>query len=82
MSSITTHLESNNTIFERWIVCKLCYKIAIQEYENFDEMAAWLQILQIVDIPTLIYLLFDTHDSPVSVFIKNGKFLDPFSCVL
>ena len=32
-------------------------------------MAAWSQILQIVDNSTLIYLLFDTHDNPGAIFI-------------
>ena len=42
--------------------------MAIPEYKNghFEE---WSQILQIVGNSTLIYLSFDTHDSPGAVFI-------------
>ena len=49
--------------------------MAIPEYKNghFEEMAAWLQILQIVANSTLFYLSFDTHDSPESVFIYKSK---------
>ena len=47
--------------------------MAIPEYKNghFEEMAAWSQILQILSVgnSTLIYLSFDTHDSPGAVFI-------------
>ena len=45
--------------------------MAISEYKNghFEEIAAWSQILQIVGNSTLIYLSFDTHDSPGAVFI-------------
>ena len=45
--------------------------MAIPEYKNghFEEMAAWSQILQTMGNSTLIYLLFDTHDSPGAVFI-------------
>ena len=45
--------------------------MAIPEYKNgyFEEMAAWSQILQIVENFTLIYLSVDTHDSPGAVFI-------------
>ena len=44
--------------------------MAIWGYKNghFEEMAAWSQILQIVSNSTLIYLSFDTHDSPGVVF--------------
>ena len=45
-------------------------------------MASWFQILQIVGNSTLIYVSFDTHDSPGAVFIyldRNGKFLDLMS---
>ena len=38
------------------------------KYDHFEEIAAWSQILQIVGISTLIYLPFDTHDSPGVVF--------------
>ena len=37
-------------------------------------MATWLQILQIVGNSTLVYLSFDTNDSPRSVFICKFKF--------
>ena len=42
--------------------------MAIPEYKNghFEEMAAWSQI---VGSCTLIYLSFDTHDSPGAVFV-------------
>ena len=45
--------------------------MANQEHKNghFEEMAAWLQILQIVGNSTQIYLSFDTHDGPRAVFI-------------
>ena len=45
--------------------------MAIPEYKNghFEEMAAWSQIPQIVGNSTLIYLSFDTHDSPRAVFV-------------
>ena len=45
--------------------------MAIPEYKNghFEKMAAWLQILQVVGNSTLIYLLFDTHDSPGAAFV-------------
>ena len=45
--------------------------MAIPEYKNghFEEMAAWSQILQIVGNSTLIYLSFDAHDSPKTVFV-------------
>ena len=45
--------------------------MVIPEYKNghFEEMAAWSQILQIVGISFLIYLSFDTHDSPEAVFV-------------
>ena len=45
--------------------------MAISEYKNghFEEMAAWSQILQIVGNSTLIYLSFDTPDSPGTVFV-------------
>ena len=49
--------------------------MAIPEYKNghFEEMAAWSQTLQIVGnswvIIILIYLSFDTHDSPGAVFV-------------
>ena len=45
--------------------------MAIPEYKNghFEEMAAWSQFLQIVGVSNLIYLPFDTHDSPGAVFV-------------
>ena len=45
--------------------------MAIPEYKNgrFEEMTAWSQILQIVGNSTLIFLSFDTHDSPGAVFV-------------
>ena len=43
--------------------------ISVNQNGHFEEMGAWLQILQIVGNSTLFYLLFDTHDSPGSVFI-------------
>ena len=45
--------------------------MAISEYKNghFEELAAWSQILKIVGNFTLIYLSFDTHDSPWAVFV-------------
>ena len=53
--------------------------MAIPEYKNghFEEMAAWSQILQIVGNSTLIYLSFDTHDSPGAVFIKKWEKFSP-----
>ena len=54
----------------------LSLKIAISVNQNghFEEMESWLQILQIMGNFTLFYLLFDTHDSPGSVFIWNFNF--------
>ena len=45
--------------------------MAISEHKNghFEKMAAWSQILQIVGNSTLIYLSFDTHDSPGAVLL-------------
>jgi len=45
--------------------------MAIPEYKNghFEKMAAWSQILQKEVDSTLIYLSFDTHDSPKAVFV-------------
>ena len=45
--------------------------MAIPEYKNdhFEKMAAWSQILQIVGNSTLIYLSFDTHNSPGAIFV-------------
>jgi hypothetical protein len=39
--------------------------MAILEFKNgnFEEMAAWSQILQIVGNSILIYLSFDNHDN-------------------
>ena len=53
--------------------------MAIPEYKNgyFEEMPAWSQILQIVGISTLIYLSFDTHDSPGAVFIQKWEVYSP-----
>ena len=41
--------------------------ISVNQNGHFDEMGAWLQILQIEGHSTIFYLLFDTHDSPGSV---------------
>ena len=46
-----------------------------------EEMAAWLQILQIVGHLTLFYITFDTHDSPGSAFIWKSKFTIGFGNV-
>ena len=45
--------------------------MVIPEFKNgnFEETAAWSQILQIVGNSTLIYPLFDTHDSSGVVFV-------------
>ena len=53
--------------------------MAISKYENghFEEMAAWLQILQVVGNSTLFYLLFDANDSPGSVFIWKWEIYSP-----
>ena len=40
-------------------------------------MAAWSQILQIVGNSTLIYLSFDTHGSPGTVFIQEWEIFSP-----
>ena len=63
--------QKKNTIFEKY-----SSKMAIPEYKNghFEEMAAWLQILEIVGNSTLIYLLFDTHDIPGHLCIEMGFF--------
>ena len=57
--------------------------MAIPEYKNghFEEMAAWSQILQIVGNSTLIYLSFDTHDSPGTVFIQKWEIFSPYLLV-
>ena len=44
---------------------------------HFEKMAAWLQILQIVGNSTLIYLWFDTHDSPGAFFIQKWEIFSP-----
>ena len=51
--------------------------MAIPEYKNsnFEEMAAWSQILQIVGNSTLITFSFVTHDSPGDIFIEKWEFL-------
>ena len=52
--------------------------ISVNQNGHFEEMEAWLQILQIgsweyyTTLP--IRLLFDTHESPGSVFIWKPKF--------
>ena len=58
----------------------LSLKMAILLNQNghFEEMGAWLQILQIVGNSTLFSLLFDTHDSPGPVFIWKFKFTKGF----
>ena len=48
---------------------------------DFEEMGAWLRILQIVENSTLLYLLFDTHDISGSVFIWESKFTIGFGIV-
>ena len=55
--------------------------MVIPEYKNghFEEMAALSQILQIEGNSTLIYLSFDTHDTPWPSSYRNGKFLDLMS---
>ena len=47
--------------------------ISVNQNGHFEEMAAWLQILQIVGNSTVFYLSFDTHDSPGSVFVWKSK---------
>jgi hypothetical protein len=54
---------------------KLHKKHAIPNH--FEEMAAWSQILQIVGNSTLIYLSFDTHDSPGAVFVLKWEMFSP-----
>ena len=62
-------------IYELYLNYFLPSKMAISEYKNghFEEIGAWLQILQMAGNSTLFYLSFDTHDSPGAVFI--WKFL-------
>jgi hypothetical protein len=48
--------------------------ISVNQNGHFDEMGTWLQILQIEGYSTIFYLLFDTHDSPGSVFKWKSKF--------
>ena len=48
--------------------------ISVKQNGHFEEMEARLQILQIVGNSALLYLLFDTQDSPESVFIWKSKF--------
>ena len=55
--------------------------ISVNQNGHFEEMGAWLQILQILENSTLFYLLFDTHDSPGSVFIWKSKFTIGFGIV-
>ena len=55
--------------------------ISVNQNGHFEEMGALLQILQIVGNSTLFYLLFDTHDSPGSVFIWKSKFTIGFGIV-
>ena len=56
-------------------------EMAISEYKNghFEEIRAWLQILEWGSNSTIFYLTFDTHDSPRAVFNGNGKFRDLIS---
>ena len=55
--------------------------ILLNQNGDFEEMGAWLQILQIVGNSTLFYLLFDNHHSPGSVFIWKSKFTKGFGIV-
>ena len=55
--------------------------ISVNQNGHFEEMGAWLQILQIVGNSTLFYLLFDTYHSPGSVFIWKSKFTIGFGIV-
>ena len=54
------------------------FKMAVSVYQNghFEEMEAWLQILQIVGNSTLLYqlLTLDNRDSPGSVSIWKSNF--------
>ena len=55
--------------------------ISVNENGHFEEMGAWLQILQIVWHSTLFNVQFDTHDSPGSIFIWKSKFTVGFGIV-
>jgi hypothetical protein len=55
--------------------------ISVNQNVHFEEMGAWLQILQIVENSTQFYKLFDTHDSPGSIFIGKSKFTIGFGIV-
>jgi hypothetical protein len=55
-------------IDEKYLFC-LKMAISVNQKGHFEEMEAWLQILQIVGNSTQHYQFFDTHDSPGSVFI-------------
>ena len=48
--------------------------ISVNQNGRFEELGAWMQILQIVANSTVFYLLFDNHDSPGSIFIWKSKF--------
>ena len=54
-------------------------KMAIPEYKNghFEEIGGWSQILQIIGNSPLLYLSFDTHDSPGSIFIWKWENFSP-----
>ena len=55
--------------------------ILLNQNGHFEEMGAWLQILKIVGNSTLLYLFFDTHNSPGSIFIWKSKFTIGFGIV-
>ena len=80
-SSIATYLEPKNTIFDQAIYLNyfLHSKMAILEYKNghFEEIRAWLQILEWGSNSTTFYLTFDTHDSPGAIFIWKWEIYRP-----
>ena len=53
--------------------------MAIPEYKNghFEEVAAWLQILQVVGNSTQIYLSFNTPDDTRAFFIYRWEIFSP-----
>ena len=57
--------------------------MAISEHKNghFEEIRGWLQILELESNSTIFYLLFDTPDSPGSVFEWKSKYTKGFGNV-
>jgi len=83
LSSIGTYLEPLKKNFDPQIVFDFfpLFKMAILEYKNehFEEIRAWLEILEWRCNSTIFCLTFDTHDSLVPFSYGNGKFIDLIS---